>query len=195
MQKLAISMVVCALPLLFSNGAGLAAGKGERSKKISRSDANFMREAAEANMMETRLGKIAQDKALNDKVENFGERMVKDHREANEELRKLAAKKGVDLPNKLNGKPKSTFDHLSNLSGHKFDREYMETMVKDHKEDVEKFQREAKKADDLDVKKYASEYAPVLKKHLELARSAAKAVGLSASGLPYTREARGQKNK
>jgi putative membrane protein len=103
--------------------------------------------------------------------------MEQDHSKANKELEQIAAKKNVELPKELEGKHKREIERLSKLSGEKFDREYMELMIRDHKEDIEKFQREADKGDDADAKKYAGKYLPTLKKHLELARTTGQQVG------------------
>ena len=153
-----------------------AASDAKSSKKLSRSDTSFVKEAAEGGMMEVELGKVAADKASSQKVKEFGQRMENDHGKANAELKQLAADKGVDLPTALEGKKKSTVERLSKLSGAEFDREYMRTMVSDHKEDVSKFQSEASKANDRDVKQFASKTLPTLKEHLQLAQSTAKEV-------------------
>jgi putative membrane protein len=56
----------------------------------------------------------------------------------------------------------------------------MRSMVSDHKEDVSKFQSEANKARDPDVKQFASKTLPTLKEHLQLAESTAKEVKASS---------------
>jgi putative membrane protein len=112
--------------------------------------------------------------------------MQDDHGKANEELKTLATNKGVQLPTALEGKHKKTVDRLSKLSGEEFDRQYMQAMVNDHKEDVEKFQREADKGKDPDVKQFANKQLPVLKKHLEMARAADRQV--KDSGKAATKE-------
>ena len=120
---------------------------------------------------EVQLGKIAAEKGSSKQVKEFGPQMQQDHGKANESLKKLAAKKGVQLPTDLEGKHKASVDKLSKMSGDEFDREYMRAMVDDHKETLEKFQREADNGKDADVKKFASEHVPILKKHLELAQT------------------------
>lgn len=55
---------------------------------------------------------------------------------------------------KLEGKQKSTYDRLAKLSGEKFDREYMKTMIDDHKADVDNFKKQAEKAGDADVRPF-----------------------------------------
>lgn len=168
-----IQVFVVGLALVFSTGLAAAADK------LSSSDQKFIKEAAEGGLMEVELGKLAADKASSEKVKQFGKKMEQEHGKVNQELQQLAASKSIDLPKKLEGKHKSTVDRLAKLSGDKFDREYIKTMIDDHKADVDKFQREADKASDADVKKFASKQLPTLKQHLELARSTGQQVGSS----------------
>jgi putative membrane protein len=163
--------------------AGMVSAAGEKTgaeKKVSSSDANFIKEATQGGIMEVRLGKLASEKASNNQVKEFGRRMEQDHSKVNDELKKLASDKGVEVQTELDTKHKSTVDRLTKLSGAEFDRQYMEAMVKDHKEDISKFQSEAEKAKDADVKKFASQTLPTLKEHLQLAQSAAQQVKGSA---------------
>jgi putative membrane protein len=44
-----------------------------------RADLPFMQEVASANLMEVRLGELAQQRALTPAVKQFGQRMVSDH--------------------------------------------------------------------------------------------------------------------
>ena len=176
-----VQILVLSLVLVFPLGVARAASeKGETSKsdtkKVSRADQRFIKDAAAGGMMEVELGKVAADKGTNDKVKQFGKRMQEDHGKANDELKKIAAEKGVEIPTALEGKHKKTVDRLSKLSGEEFDRQYMRAMVDDHKEDLEKFQREADKGADPAVKQFASKHVPVLKQHLELAQTTAKEV-------------------
>ena len=48
-------------------------------------------------MLEVELGKIAAEKAVNDKVKAFGRQMQEDHGKANDELKTVAANKGVQF--------------------------------------------------------------------------------------------------
>lgn len=159
---------------------GLTAGAEQSSGsggKVPRGDANFIKEAWQANKMEVELGKVAQEKAAGKQVKEFGRRMEQDHGKALKELEQIAAKKNVELPKELEGRHKREVERLSKLSGEKFDREYIQAMVKDHKEDIEKFQRESEKGDDPDAKKYAAKHLPTLKQHLELAQTTGQQVG------------------
>ncbi|MEH3115825.1 DUF4142 domain-containing protein [Pedobacter terrae] len=58
----------------------------------------FLQQAAIAGMKEVLTGKLAGDKATDKKIKAFGQMMVNDHNQANEELRTLAKLKKVALP-------------------------------------------------------------------------------------------------
>jgi len=163
----------------------LAADKIEPKKsaaKLSGADEKFVKEAAAGGMMEVELGKIAAEKAVNDKVKAFGRQMQEDHGKANEELKTLAANKGVQIPMALEGKHKKTVDRFSRLSGPEFDRQYIRTMIEDHKEDLKAFQCEADKGKDPDVKQFASKYVPMIKKHLEMAQTTGEQLKVASKG-------------
>jgi putative membrane protein len=159
----------------------LAAGSKSSEEKISSSEAKFIKDAAQGGMMEVALGKLAQQKASSDKVKEFGKRMEQDHSKANDELKKLASDKGVQLTSALDSKHKAKVDKLTKLSGADFDKRYMSDMVSDHKEDVKDFEKQAEKAKDADVKQFASKTLPTLKQHLQLAESTDKDVKASKS--------------
>ena len=152
------------------------AASDAKGNKLSMGDTSFIKDAATGGMMEVELGKLAVDKAGSDKVKEFGRQMQEDHSKANDELKQLAANKGVELPTSLGVKQKLTVQRLSKLSGRDFDRQYMSTMINDHKNDVSNFQKEAAKAKDPDVKAFAAKTLPTLKKHLQMAETTGQEV-------------------
>jgi putative membrane protein len=121
-------------------------------------------------MAEVELGKLAQQKAASDQVKQFGKKMADDHQKANEQLKTLASKKGMTLPADMTSSDRREYDKLQKKSGADFDREYMKEMVSDHKKDVKDFESAAKKADDADIKSFASTTLPTLQQHLDLAQ-------------------------
>jgi putative membrane protein len=159
-----------------SAGMSAPAGTSAPATKLSRGDRKFMTEAAQGGMAEVQLGQLAAQKAQSDQVKQFGQKMVDDHTKANDQLKQIAASKGVTLPTDLDSKSKREMDRLSKLSGAEFDREYMKHMVSDHKKDVSDFKKEAKSAKDADLKGFASSTTPTLEQHLQLAESTDAAV-------------------
>jgi putative membrane protein len=189
----AVKIFALFLALALPPGLALAADMSKSgssdtksSSKLDSDDSSFIKDAAQGGMMEVELGKVAQDKAANEKVKAFGKRMEQDHSKANDELKKLAGDKGVQLSTSLDSKHKSKVDKLTKLSGADFDKRYMSDMVNDHKEDVKKFQKEADKGKDTDVKQFASKTLPTLKEHLQLAESTDKDVKGSKSSSKTT---------
>jgi len=142
--------------------AGLALAQESPATKGSSLDAKdktFMRKAAKGGMMEVAMGRLAAQNAQSDDVKSFGERMVTDHSKANDELKSIAAKKGVKLPSKEPSEKWSS------------DKAYMDMMVKDHEKDLAEFKEEANMGTDPDVKKFAEDTAKMVQEHLDLAKA------------------------
>jgi putative membrane protein len=139
-------------------------------------DTDFAKEAAEGGMAEVKLGQLAQDKGSSDAVKDFGKRMVTDHTQASDQLRSIAKEKSIDIPAELNKHDQKTYDQLSKLSGDEFDRAYAKDMVKDHRDDIDLFQREAGGGQDGTLKSFASSTLPTLQDHLKMAKDMLKTV-------------------
>lgn len=137
------------------------------SGALAKKDEAFVKKAAIGGMAEVELGKLAQQKATKPEVKAFGQMMVTDHSKANEDLKSVAAKKGVALPADLDAKHKATAEKLSKLEGEKFDAAYVDEMLSDHKKDVAEFEAAAKSAEDPDLKAFIERTLPTLRKHLD----------------------------
>lgn len=145
-------------------------------------DQHFMKEAAEGGMAEVELGELAADKASSPDVKDFAQRMVKDHSQANDQLKQIALQKNVTLPTSPSAKDEMTKNRLSKMSGDAFDKAYMADMVKDHKKDIATFQKESSGGQDPDVKQFASQTLPTLKDHLKQAESVSPKLTSSTTG-------------
>ena len=149
---------------------------------LSHADQKFLEKAAQGGMAEVETGELAQQKASNDAVKQFGARMAKDHGKANEDLKQLAGSKGVRLPASPDRSHMQDMQKLQKASGAKFDREYMQHMVDDHKKDVAEFEKQAKSAHDPDIKAFAAKTLPTLQDHLKQAQSVNDSVKASKTG-------------
>ena len=108
--------------------------------------------------MEVTMGQVAEQKAQSEDVKSFGKRMVTDHSKANDELKSIASKKGIQLPSK---------EHTGKWTS---DKAYMDMMVKDHEKDLAEFKEEASNGTDPDLKKFADDTAKIIQEHLDLAK-------------------------
>lgn len=138
---------------------------------VDKKDAEFLVNVASGSMMEVELGKIAQANSSNERVKNLGNLLIKAHTRANEEIKSLASSRKVILPQSLGKAHQKHVDHLKNLKDNEFDFSYINIMVKDHKDDIRKFENASRTAKDADIKAFARETLPVLKVHLDSARA------------------------
>ena len=134
------------------------------------SDTQFAKKAAEGGMAEVKMGQLAQQKGTADSVKKFGAQMVEDHTKAGTELKGVAEREKIALPDDMNAKDKATFDMLSKLSGAAFDRAYARQMVRDHEEDIADFSKEANSGHNEAVKDFATQNLPTLQVHLKEAK-------------------------
>ena len=147
------------------------AGGQTAASNVPKEARTFVHEAAIGGMTEVKLGNLAQQQASSAQVKQFGARMVKDHSQANAELKQVASSKGIEVPAELDSKHQKDVDQLQKKQGADFDRAYMDHMVKDHKKDVSEFKKEANSGKDADIKAFAAKTLPTLEDHLQLAES------------------------
>ncbi len=134
-------------------------------------DRDFVMEAANGGMMEVELGKYAAAHATSAKVKEFGNMMVTDHTKANDELKSIAASKNITIPATMDEDTQKKVTDLESKKGADFDKAYVDMMVDDHQEDIDKFKKEATDGNDADVKAFAAKTLPVLQKHLDSIKS------------------------
>lgn len=152
----------------------LAAGAWAKDN-VAHVDASFMKDAAEAGMAEVEASKMAATQASNTQVKSFAQQMVDDHTKAADELKALAASKGVKLPEEPSMMQRAKLKTLKDDQGVKFDQHYADSFgVKAHEDTVRLFQKESSKAKDPDVKAWVDKTLPTLQHHLEMAKDLQK---------------------
>lgn len=156
--------------------ANTAHANATTSQSLSADDRHFATRAAEAGMGEVELGKLAEQKAENKQVKQFGARMVHDHSQANDRLKQIAATGNMTLPMRLETSAQKDLDKLTKLSGEQFDRAYISKQVSGHEKLIKEFKKEAQSGKDADLRAFASNTLPTLEEHLQLAKSAQQAI-------------------
>jgi len=134
---------------------------------LSHKDEKYMTKTAHGLISEVAMGEMAQKNAADERVKQFGKRMVDDHGKELADLKQLASQKKVALPGAMDHGQKKEFDKLGKLSGKDFDKEYVKYEAKDHKEDVEDQSKEMKVTADPDLKKFATASYDTVSKHKE----------------------------
>jgi putative membrane protein len=166
--RTALALALCGAPLAYSQ---------KPVATLSHSDSSFLKDAAEGSMDEVRLGEMAQQKASNDRVKAFGKHMVDDHSKMANDVQAIASQKNINLPADITITEKASNKLLSSKSGDSFDKSYMSAMLKDHKDDIQAFEKEANSGTDPDVRALASKALPTLREHLKMAEDVARQVG------------------
>jgi len=146
---------------------GLLVSRANAATTVSTADQNFMLAAAQGGMTEVKLGELASTNGMRDDVKEFGQMMVKDHTAINDDLKALAAQKGVALPDSLDAKHEGMVDKMAALTGSEFDDAYIAAMIKGHKKDAKAFNAEAAATQDADIKSFLDKSIPVVEAHLK----------------------------
>lgn len=78
------------------------------------------------------------------------------------------------------GKDHAMMESMGKMSGANFDREYIKGMLKDHKKDIDLFEKQARSGRDTELKAFAEKTLPTLREHYQMARDLAGKVGVTA---------------
>ena len=152
---------------LVAVGLLIAVPRANAATTVSMADKDFILAAAQGGMTEVKLGELAAQKGMRDDVKEFGQMMVKDHTAINDDLKALAAQKGVTLPDNLDAKHQGMVDKMTALTGSEFDNAYIGGMIKAHKKDAKAFKAESAKTQDADIKSFLDKSIPVVEAHLQ----------------------------
>jgi putative membrane protein len=140
------------------------------STVLDNKTSDFAKEAANGGMLEVELGQLAQQKAVTQRVKDFGAMMVRDHTKANDDLKNSVSGK-ITLSTTMPDQYQKHVNHLRDESGIAFDKEYMKMMVDDHEKDIKKFEEIAKESKDPAVRDFAKNTLPTLYTHLDSAKA------------------------
>jgi putative membrane protein len=145
-----------------------AAGTSGSATALDMGERHFVQDQLKDGSREVELGQLAEKHAASADVKEFAAMMVQDHTRAGNKLKEVARKENVEL--EKDNDARDEYERLSKLSGADFDKEYIDLMVKDHKDAVDALQDQANNADHADVKTWAAESLPRVKHHLEVAQ-------------------------
>ena len=119
----------------------------------------FLSKAMEMNSAEVRFAELATTKAQSPRVKEYAQMLVRDHKEALEKLRDLReARMATSTPQgqpqqnrpakdadvQLTTQHQQTLDRLSGLSGAEFDREFINLMVRNHRDAIRMFETQTR---------------------------------------------------
>jgi putative membrane protein len=125
---------------------------------------HFLIVASIGNLQEVSAGQLAVEKGKRAEVQSFGQMMVKDHGQAEQQLLQLAKGRGIQLPMAATGGIHPDLN-LKN-AGVNFDKLYIHAMVSAHNNTVQTFENYATTGKDPVIRAFAKQQLPILKHHL-----------------------------
>jgi len=137
---------------------------------LDRKDHEFLKKAAQINLTEIELGKLAERLSTDPNVKKIAGMLVKDHAEANQKLERLAASKGASIPQEPSIWERHSLNALQKEQGAKFNEEFLAFSAKGHEKAIALFEKEAARTQDPDIKAWAQKTLPELKHHLAMSQ-------------------------
>jgi putative membrane protein len=130
-------------------------------------NAKFLVKAAEIDLEEISLGKLAQKKSTNKDVKELGKKMEAAHTKSFADLQKLAAKKSISIPTETSQDTKDLYAKLDEKSEKDFNKDYADRMVSGHKDAIDLFEKHSTNSSDSDIRTWATSSLPELRTHLD----------------------------
>jgi putative membrane protein len=149
-----------------------------------RPDLFFMMQASHFNDMVTELSRIAVNRASTQQVRDFAQMMIDDHAQLERELQSTARNMRVDLPARPDWARQAPRLHLQALNGWDFDEEYTNLMIADHARAVAIYENALRRTTDSNVRNLAENGLPMMRRHLEHARTTSAALGDNPTNRP-----------
>ena len=166
-----------ALGCILAAGPALAQSIGERTGVnsalgISPTMADFIKEAANSDMLQIAAATLAQEKG-NAEEKKFAEQMMTDHSKTSSDLKSLVSSGAVkaDIPTALDSSSQKKLDKLRDTRRQAFASEYDPMQISVHKEAVSLFERYSKSGDNPKLKDWAGKTLPTLQHHLDMAEA------------------------
>jgi putative membrane protein len=144
----------------------------DRNTQIDPSD--FLTKTVVLAQKEFRLSELAQKQSSNESVRQFAQAMINVHERYADQLSLLAKNHRASTAPDIETTWRPEYDRLSKLQGREFDKEYMEQMLKDHRQAIEMFEAQSKTVIDQNLKSCVQEVLPTLRKNLHQAKDIVK---------------------
>jgi putative membrane protein len=140
--------------------------------------ARVLSDLHQANQDEIEMGRMAKEKGNSSEVRSYGAQLVKDHEDADQQVKELAKKENITLfsprtqglmAHRQAVREEKVIVELSTKSGPAFDKAFTQAIVDDHKRDIAKLEKVEKSLKSPDVHELVVKLLPTMQQHLEIA--------------------------
>jgi putative membrane protein len=156
---------------------GMATGTRGGEKGDRPLDKDFLVKVASCNNAEIEVSKLADRRSKSTDVKEFATMLEKDHKAAYDKLGNLIKNRKVGVAAGLEKETRDEIKRLSKLEGNEFDRAFLDHTIREHRKAISIFEYQAKNGQEGDIRDYAKELLPDLRKHLKKAEQLAKSSG------------------
>jgi putative membrane protein len=143
-----------------------------------KADRRFIQEAMADNFMVVRMGQLAENKATNSAVRQFGQRMVVEHGQMQNQWVAMTSRNGMPMKPGMGRLHRVKEERLKEASANEFDRLFMTMMVQEHQERVGYYSKEGRSAHSAQVRQVVTYSLPILQQHLTMAKQLGAQVGV-----------------
>ena len=131
-------------------------------------ETDHMVQAAEGGMFEVEASQLALTRSTNPEIKKIAQMMVDHHTKANDELKQMASRKNVALPQALGTGMMGKLNDLKEEEAKDFDKAYLEAMEDAHQKDIKLFREASTDSEDPDFKAFATKTLPIIEQHLAM---------------------------
>jgi putative membrane protein len=156
-----LTRIIALANIVLVTGATLAA-------EPTSAQSAFVNTAAQAGLMSTEAARLAIGVSKTDAVREYAYRLLHDHERMNEELARIATKRGVSLPSGLDTGHALRLQSLRDAPPQAFDARYFAQVLLEHEKTVELLQSNLLN-DDAELAVFSSYNLPREKEHGRLA--------------------------
>jgi putative membrane protein len=173
-----LTLIITSTPSCSDNKSegtkGATENNNTNDQDVEKKDKQFLVDAAEINLEEIKLGQLAQQNSTTPNVKELGKMMETEHIKCLNDLKVLAEKKSIIIPTSITEEGEEAYEKLIGISGAEFDKKYCAMMVDGHKNAISAFEKATTDSNDPDIRAWASETLPSLRKHLDHALNCQK---------------------
>ena len=130
-------------------------------------------DVSEFDLTQRELGKLAQVNGVNSEVKALGKMMETHHDESYKDLTGLSKTKNISVPTTITEDGQKEYEDLKKAASKDFDKEYLKEVLKDHKNAIDEFSKEAQKTADVEVKAFLERKVTSLTEHHKAAEALA----------------------
>ena len=138
-----------------------------KAKPLAEPEKKFVKDAAEAHLVEQKLTTVAKTAAKSESAKKVSAKVAGDLGKSWEEFATIAMAKGAQLTMELKASDKASADRMGKLEGEKFDKEFLKDLGKEAKRTAKMFETASKSLKDPELKAFAEKWVPTLKSHAD----------------------------